>query len=81
MYEKLRKFLSLKTFRTQKRRFFFDLTAIRRLSKDRNKMLTPNKSSASSASMLVDWSYIVLPLNGKSRTRLSLTAASGCDHM
>ena len=31
--------------------------------------------------MLVDWSYIVLPLNGKSRTRLSLTAASGCDHM
>ena len=83
MYGKLHKFLSLslKTFRTQKRRFFFDLTAILRLSKDRNRMLALNKSSTSSASMLVDWSYIVLPLNGKSRTRLFLTAASGCDHM
>ena len=32
MYGKLHKFLSLslKTFRTQKRRFFFDLTAILR---------------------------------------------------
>ena len=44
-------------------------------------MLAPIKSSASSASMLVDWSYIVLPLNGKSRTRLSLIAVIGCDHM
>ena len=34
------------------------------------------KSSASSASMLV-----VLPLSGKSRTRLSLIAAIGCDYM
>ena len=83
MYGKLHKFLSLslKTFRTQKRRFFFDLTAILRLSKDRNRMLTLNRSSTSSTSMLVDWSYIVLPLNGKSRTRLFVTAASGCDHM
>ena len=74
--------LFLKTLCTKKRSFFFDLAAILRLSKyNRSRTLTPIKSSASFAFMLADWSYIVLPLNGKPWSRLSQIAAIGCDHM
>ena len=73
--------LFLKTFCTKKRRFFLDLAAILGVSKDnRSRMLTPIKSWASFVFMLVDWSYNLLPLNGKPWNQLSQMAAIICEH-